>query len=863
MSAMLDTYDMQVLDYSADHDIQMHPSSSDQWFQDEAKMEEDSPAIFKDESDIHLNTGAFTDEKVTIEVDMEPVLDLQNTEYDMLDDHEVHPTEILDVELYDISHTDSPAMLAVDSAQGEIFAPFHTPEQDSAPVESLPTESLNPAPLLDLPSMTPRAREEVPIGEVFAESSQVGSTHTSEPAYETESTVEFVELAAEVTQDSADTSPHTNFHDADAPGPDLEDEEHRYVPDEVQALESEERFVEQPLESELDSLHAPRSTENDSDVHPAVAESDDNVDPNAVPADNISTGDPHEISEGVYIDPPPPVLLSIASDGQFAFSLFNKTSAWNEVTAKDNETQPAANVLLSAFPTLYYEPLSTVFDALRQEESVRTVCSTPEIELVLEAVDLQLIMSEDNMYAREVTLHDLNVLHDVSGIEGLLRMRLYTSTPRFIARYQYLQDEVSRLNLEPAAGDAALETSAEGVPPQEEHYEALGAHAEYETAQTDRGQTSLEGGETEEADTQVLYEGDDTYGHLHNGPEQDRAAESLDEATAPAGSGAHGDANAGQQGVTSEGHDEEANDNHNEDEAAAYHSAPTSESLDNVVRPDDYEERTKDVITLEKLEANLGEKANEFFDPSQDLTEEVDAECEDVDYEEEHSNLPESNQEKPEEYQAQDPQLSIEHEDSEHTEEDRHFAEIPKQDEPSEYQHVENLGDVNASTTDQGQFLELSDPLDPKYEVDYDQASYIDGRDEDHEGDNDDGGANAIYEESVSAHTFEEFSHSEETGSIVEATSDYLLPHPDLEDNEKDWEYDVDGDHEGNITAIWDEDNEEANKSTSNASSTTLSSKASKRGFEEVDSDEEDYENGDNQHWSPAGSPGPKRSRTR
>lgn len=104
--------------------------------------------------------------------------------------------------------------------------------------------------------------------------------------------------------------------------------------------------------------------------------------------------------------------------------------------------------------------------------------------------------------------------------------------------------------------------------------------------------------------------------------------------------------------------------------------------------------------------------------------------------------------------------------------------------------------------------------------------------------------------------TFEEFSHTEETGSVVEATSEHLLSHPDLEDDEKDWEYDLDGNHEGDVTPTWDEDNEEADKSTSNASSTTLSSKASKRGFEEVDSDGEDYENGDSQHWSPAGSPG-------
>ncbi len=130
----------------------------------------------------------------------------------------------------------------------------------------------------------------------------------------------------------------------------------------------------------------------------------------------------------------------------------------------------------------------------------------------------------------------------------------------------------------------------------------------------------------------------------------------------------------------------------------------------------------------------------------------------------------------------------------------------------------------------------------------------------------------------LSPDTFEEFSQTEETGSIVEGTSDHITSHPDFEGNEKDWEYDLDGNNEGDVNAAWDEDNEEADKSISNASSITLSSKASKRGFDEVDSDGEDNENGGNQLWSPAGSPGmyhihprredsyafsgPKRSRT-
>ena len=58
-----------------------------------------------------------------------------------------------------------------------------------------------------------------------------------------------------------------------------------------------------------------------------------------------------------------------------------------------------------------------------------------------------------------MALHDLNVLHDVSGVSGLLRIRLYTSTPRFVVRYQQLQAQVSQPNFEPPPG----EVSEDGV----------------------------------------------------------------------------------------------------------------------------------------------------------------------------------------------------------------------------------------------------------------------------------------------------------------------------------------------------------------------------------------------------------------
>lgn len=46
-----------------------------------------------------------------------------------------------------------------------------------------------------------------------------------------------------------------------------------------------------------------------------------------------------------------------------------------------------------------------------------------------------------------MTLHDLSILHDVSGLDGLLRIRL-SQSPRFIYRFKRLQEEVNRLHLD-------------------------------------------------------------------------------------------------------------------------------------------------------------------------------------------------------------------------------------------------------------------------------------------------------------------------------------------------------------------------------------------------------------------------------
>ncbi|KZT03500.1 uncharacterized protein LAESUDRAFT_659665, partial [Laetiporus sulphureus 93-53] len=53
----------------------------------------------------------------------------------------------------------------------------------------------------------------------------------------------------------------------------------------------------------------------------------------------------------------------------------------------------------------------------------------------------------DNMYMHEVTLHDLNVLHDGADLPGPLRLELRLVSPRFITRYHALRDQIARLEL--------------------------------------------------------------------------------------------------------------------------------------------------------------------------------------------------------------------------------------------------------------------------------------------------------------------------------------------------------------------------------------------------------------------------------
>lgn len=202
-----------------------------------------------------------------------------------------------------------------------------------------------------------------------------------------------------------------------------------------------------PPNADLSPDHAERATHSAGNVSEDVGVSHLTAEKQGGEVD-----DTLKISEGVYIDPPPAVLLSVESSVEALFCLFNQPIAEVSSQSPPHESREGAvgsyHLLLEGSPTLYYEPISNVFDALRQdEEFLSSIPHSFEGELVFDAYDLQLTISEDNIHAREFSLHDLNVLYDGSDFAGPLRLRLTATIPRFIFRYYALQEQIQRLDL--------------------------------------------------------------------------------------------------------------------------------------------------------------------------------------------------------------------------------------------------------------------------------------------------------------------------------------------------------------------------------------------------------------------------------
>ena len=350
---VVESFDTQMLDYSIDLDVPMN-ASSETWHI-HTPMEADSP---------HLRP-----QSTTVEVEMEP-FDNAGEEYEMGDDHYyVHTTEVLDVEVYDVSQAPTPRLVP------EIELPLAHLAPATPPVFAQPGGALPPLPSVGH-TLLPENTSEPPV--------------IYQPPY--------VEVHA-APQDSIfrhePKSSATNY----------------YQPIELPSWEavpgSEEPATVTEAYTVADVAAHPAETsesghQEDPGSHTEVAhpspEPDDGARQDQDEADQEEQTDPHEISEGIYIDPPPAVLLSLPGSTleERLFSLFNQPQASSRATSPSQQDRaPSLTLFLHHRPTLYYEPLSHLFQALRQDvEFAARVHDLEEGELILDAYDLHLAIPE-------------------------------------------------------------------------------------------------------------------------------------------------------------------------------------------------------------------------------------------------------------------------------------------------------------------------------------------------------------------------------------------------------------------------------------------------------------------------------------
>lgn len=402
----MDSYDAPMLDYSGDSDVHMHTtlSSPKPWIQPETIMEEDLHPIHL--SDHFPSHGPQQD----VEVDMDDYFN-ENVEYEMADgENPVPDTELVDIDVYDapreeIISSHLPMSLSTDTTVQDLSEKpleAHFPTSDSGIVSehapgstSLETpysqaaepEHLTPPfPRAVISENTDALTSDQPIVTVALQASDSVSGTVSEDKNPDVDVSANLKTIADGTSNSLDTH---------------QPQEQKDLQDVSAAAAATERATveENSHRSEIqnDSTHEDVREHNESYEGDLPGEVPDVT----VAAETHEAGeddtDPHEISEGVYIEPPPPVLLELpSSSNQPECALFNAPVSLNidDLETEAPTTEAVYAVLLQSRPTLYYETLNDLFEALRQEERIQTISEFVEGEMIIDAYDLELLVSE-------------------------------------------------------------------------------------------------------------------------------------------------------------------------------------------------------------------------------------------------------------------------------------------------------------------------------------------------------------------------------------------------------------------------------------------------------------------------------------
>lgn len=166
----------------------------------------------------------------------------------------------------------------------------------------------------------------------------------------------------------------------------------------------------------------------------------------------------------------------------------------------DDDERILVGVPAPALPidrSLFWEPLDAVFGALRVAHVLGEFLEVGT-ELCIAFPDLDLVLREDNVYARDISLQDISQLALGFECHGSLRL-VVTEEPRFISRYNEL---ATALGSEESEEDAQDEEAGEEDEGADKEDEVAGEDDEEEDKEDEEVERGIEeaGKEDEEAD---------------------------------------------------------------------------------------------------------------------------------------------------------------------------------------------------------------------------------------------------------------------------------------------------------------------------------------------------------------------------
>jgi hypothetical protein len=428
-TTIMDSYDAQMLDFSGDMDVHMHTtlSSPKPWTQPETIMEEDVHPI-------HLpNPFPAPLPQQDVEVDMDYYYQ-ENVEYEMVDGEVTVPdAELVDIDVYDAPREEAaavPAAISHSAGQdlsGKPLDVHHPPSGNGVAAEGAPpapnlespfrqsvepdllTPSVPQAGSVDtrdtmtsLPNSAPAPRASTPTSEAAAKD----ASHEEEVSVTSKSQVDSLAIAA--ADDTSNNVNPSGLLDESQPGSvpqfSTADRESSSVVPEAVTRESSAKETFDQAQAQDGETHENAQEHGDSyeSEFPGPAlDGTEVADPERPPPLHESyeteedNGDPHEISEGVYIEPPPAVLLELPSSSDHTeCTLFTTLENFVSDDSETNAPSPQAPILLQSRPTLYYETLNDVFEALHQEEHIQSLPEFVDGEMIIDAYELQLVVSE-------------------------------------------------------------------------------------------------------------------------------------------------------------------------------------------------------------------------------------------------------------------------------------------------------------------------------------------------------------------------------------------------------------------------------------------------------------------------------------